>query len=356
MTSNLAMIERRPRPVHSGHQDCAPILAGEAAKNEIECRSRLGVAPAPAGETGLAASSGARHLVEMRARRMLEVRITFVGHPEFDDSTATAGILGPRTGRVGRGKGPNRDRGREALSSSDVDLQDAKFLTREQEVHLFRKMNFLKYQAAQLHEAINPSRARSADLDHIEELLREAGEIRNRIIRSYLALVVSIAKKFTGPCQDFFDLVSDGNLSLILASEQFDFGRGTRFSTYATCAIFNNFVQRFPRDRRRRVRFATGHEGLLLALADHRDNGTADAMDQEQSRYMSRKMLGYLSGREQTIIIRRFGLAGNTQTLVQIGQELGISKERVRQLESRALGKLRALAEVRKLDPTDGSA
>ena len=64
-------------------------------------------------------------------------------------------------------------------------------------------------------------------------------------------------------------------------------------------------------------------------------------------------MLGYLDGREQTIIVRRFGLAGDKQTLVQVGRELGISKERVRQLESRALGKLRALAEVRKLDLID---
>ena len=72
MTSNLAMIERRPRAVRSGHQVCAPMVACVAAKNEIDRRSRLGVAPAPDGELGLAESSGARHVVEMRARRMLE--------------------------------------------------------------------------------------------------------------------------------------------------------------------------------------------------------------------------------------------------------------------------------------------
>ena len=127
-------------------------------------------------------------------------------------------------GPVGRGKGPGKAQAREVVPLSDADSQDSKFLTREQEVHLFRKMNFLKYQAAQLREAINPSRARSADLDRIEELLREAGAIRNRIIRSYLGLVVSIVKKCTEPCQDFFDLVSEGNVSLIQASERFDFG------------------------------------------------------------------------------------------------------------------------------------
>ena len=88
-------------------------------------------------------------------------------------------------------------------------------------------------------------------------------------------------------------------------------------------------------------------------LADHRDGGHADAINQEHSRSTIRKMIGYLSGREQTIIVRRFGLAGDKQTLAQIGRELGISKERIRQLESRALDKLRYLAGVRKLDPTD---
>ncbi len=111
MTSNLAMIERRrPRPVRSGHQVCAPMVACVAATNEIDCRSRLGVAPAPDGELGLAESSGDRHAVEMRARRMLEVRIKFIGHPDFDDATADGRDPRPdaRAGRSwqGPGKGP----------------------------------------------------------------------------------------------------------------------------------------------------------------------------------------------------------------------------------------------------------
>jgi RNA polymerase primary sigma factor len=356
MTSNLAMIERRPPPARSGHQVCAPLVGCEVAKNESDRRSRLGVAPAPEGELGLAESSGVRHVVEMRTRRMSEARIRFIGHPDFNDSTAAAEILGPMPGPVGRGKGPGKAKARDVLPSSDADFQDSKFLTREQEIHLFRKMNFLKYQAAQLREAINPSRARSADLDRIEELLQEAGAIRNRIIRSYVGLVVSIVKRYAVPSQDFFDLLSEGNFSLIKASERFDFERGARFSTYATWAIINNFARHIPKDRSRRVRFATGREGLLQSLADNRDSGRADAMDQEQSRYLIRRMLGYLNDREQMIIARRFGLAGSKQTLVQVGQELRISKERVRQLESRALDKLRTLAEAQKLEPTDESA
>ena len=307
MTSNLKMIERRPRPARSGHH-------------------------------------------------LSEAKIRFVGHPDFDDPTAMAEILGPMPGPVGRGKSPGKARSGEVLPVSDADLKDSKFLSREQEVHLFRKMNFLKYQAAQLHQAINPSPALSADLDRVEELLREAGAIRNRIIRSYVRLVIFTVKKCAGAGHDFSDLVSEGNVALVRASEQFDFARGTRFSTYATLAITNDLIRRIPRERSRQVRFATGHEGQLHDLADHRDGGRADAINQEHSRSMIRKMIGYLSGRDQTIIVRRFGLDGEKQTLAQVGRELGISKERIRQLESRALDKLRTLAGVRKLDPTDESA
>ena len=176
MTSNLKMIEPRPRTVRSGHQ-------------------------------------------------LSEVRIRFVGHPDFDDPTALAEILGPMPGPVGRGKSPGKARSGEVLPVSDADLQDSKFLTREQEVHLFRKMNFLKHQAAQLHQAINPSRADSGDLDRVEELLRDAGAIRNRIIRSYVRLVIFTVKKCAGAGHDFSDLVSEGYFALIRASEQFDFAR-----------------------------------------------------------------------------------------------------------------------------------
>jgi len=179
-------------------------------------------------------------------------------------------------------------------------------------------------QAAQLREAINPSRARSADLDRVEELLREAGAIRNRIIGSYLWLVVSIVKKCAGPCQDFFDLVSEGNVSLIRASARFDFARGVRFSTYATWAIINDFARRIPRDRSRRVRFATGREELLQDLTDYRDRDRADTMDQEQSRYMIRKLLGSLDSREKMIIIRRFGFAGDRLFLMPTSEPQGL--------------------------------
>jgi RNA polymerase primary sigma factor len=106
--------------------------------------------------------------------------------------------------------------------------------TREHEVHLFRKMNFLKYQAARLRSALNPTNATAADLDHVEALLTEGFAVKNQIIRANLRLVVSLVKKLRSPNEDFAELVSDGYVTMIKAIEKFDFYRGCKFSTYAS--------------------------------------------------------------------------------------------------------------------------
>ncbi len=336
MKSNLALIQRSPRPAHSGHHVCAPKVASVATTNEIDRQSCLGLVQAPDGKAGLAESNNDRHVVEVRARRVLDKRIKFVGHPDFYDSSTTAEILGPMPGSVGGDKRRGNVRARDVFASAGANSQTSQFLTREQEVHLFRKMNFLKYQAAQLRASINPSRAHSADLDRVEELLGEACAIRDTIVCSYLALVVSIVLKWTGRCHDYLDVVSEGNVCLIRASEGFDCTRGARFSTFLTRVIINDCVRRVSRDRRRRVRFVTGREGLLKCLTDFRDRDHADALDQEPSRRIIKSMLGYLNDREQTIIDRRFGLSREKETLAQLSHALGISDERVRQLESRA--------------------
>ena len=75
-----------------------------------------------------------------------------------------------------------------------------------------------------------------------------------------------------GPSNDFFELVSDGNMSLIHAVEKFDFSRGFKFSTYASWAIIKNYARAVAEDRRRRDRFVTGHDELFEAAADHRSD------------------------------------------------------------------------------------
>jgi RNA polymerase primary sigma factor len=287
----------------------------------------------------------------MRARRLLEARIKFVGHPSFDDSVAAAELLGPMPGLDGV-QAPHEEVP-DGSASSAAGFPRRELLTREQEAHLFRTMNFLKSVAARLREAIDPDNPVAADLDRVEVLLRRAAVILMRIIRCNLGLVVSLVKKYAGPGQDFFDLVSDGNLSLLRATEQFDFARGVRFSTYATYAIIRDFARRMGREKTRHTRFVTGPQELFRSLADHRGGDSTDMARRERSTEAIRSLLGQLDDREQTIIVRHFGLNDERRTLVQLGRELGISKERVRQIESRALRKLRDTAEALRLNPAD---
>src|SRR5262249_8064938 len=122
-------------------------------------------------------------------------------------------------------------------------LYEVPLLNKEQEQHLFRKMNFLKYKASQLRrrihkegddiELVDPTKVRIHDLNRIEELQKQANEVKDQLINANMRLVVSIAKRHSGHAENFFELLSDGNMSLIRAVEKFDFGRGFKFSTYA---------------------------------------------------------------------------------------------------------------------------
>ena len=136
-----------------------------------------------------------------------------------------------------------------------VSLYEVPLLTREQEAHLFRKMNYLKLEANKLRETLDVDRPKRRLMDRIENLYEESVAIKNQIISANLRLVVSIAKRYIGPAEDFFELVSDGNLSLIRAVEKFDVSRGNRFSTYATWAIMKNFARSIPVVLRYRDRF-----------------------------------------------------------------------------------------------------
>jgi RNA polymerase sigma factor (sigma-70 family) len=290
-----------------------------------------------------------RALTEVRARRLLEAKIGFVPHPSFDDPAMHPMILGPAPTFSG-GQAAPRVKPPASLSPSLAGLDGDPLLTREQEVHLFRKMNFLKHQAARFRSAINPAKVKAADLDLVEALQGEALAVKNQIIRANLRLVVSLVKKLIRPKQDFAELVSDGYVALIQAIEKFDFSRGYKFSTYASWAIVNNLFRDSPKNHRH-DRFVTGHEAMLEAAPDHRNDERQREAEQERRREAIREMLGRLDDRERKIIVSRFGLGGTREkTLAQLGKELGITKERVRQLETRARDKLRQLAEAQKLD------
>ncbi len=325
----------------------------EEAKGQIYRLYRRGVSvEVLAGQFDRTRSSIYRVINEMRARRILSVKLEYMPHPSFDEPGAREQILGPLPSEsTADGKPPRRTKPPKGLPPYLADLYEDPLLGREQESHLFRKMNYLKYQANRLRETLDPARAKTTELDEIERLQEEALAVKNQIIRANLRLVVSIAKRHVGPSNNFFELVSDGNMSLIRAVEKFDYARGNKFSTYASWAIMKNFARTIPEENYRRDRFVTGHEEMFEAAADNRTDEHEYETAQKRNEEAVKGMLGRLDDRERRIIISRFGINGvSEQTLEQLGRELGITKERVRQIESRAQEKLRRIAIEEKLD------
>ena len=177
-------------------------------------------------------------------------------------------------------------------------------------------------------------------------LFRSAIALKRRITQANLRLVVSIAKRHAAlrAADSLFELVSDGNVSLMRAVDKFDYSRGFKFSTYATWAIKRGFARSLPEEYLRRDRFRTGHDEFLAAVRDHRPESIA--LDAGSRTAISRTIadgLAELSSRERGIVERRFGLvgAGRPETLEDISRDVGLSKERIRQIERQALAKLR---------------
>jgi RNA polymerase sigma factor (sigma-70 family) len=224
-------------------------------------------------------------------------------------------------------------------------LYEWPLLNKEQEQHMFRKMNFLKHTLQKFQEGLDPIRARVSDLIRIEELKDGIKECRDLLINCNQRLVYNNAKKHLGVGENIDDLVSDGNLSLMRAVEKFDYGRGNKFSTYATWAIIKNFARSIPDAKTHKQRYMTGHDELFEAKADVRTDEQEVLAAADAAKARVNRLLEHLDARTREVIRMRTGLDGTEEmTLEQIGQHFGITKERVRQINVRGMKQLREWA------------
>ncbi len=289
-----------------------------------------------------------RVINEVRAQRIMELPLDFIDNPRFSRKGADNAILGPMPESDVPTRKPRRPSGLPPYLAS---LYEMPLLTKDQEQHLFRKYNYLKYKTAKLRKDLEPEQPKAALMDEIEELYEQIVETKNQIAKANLRLVVSIAKRHVTPDQNFFELVSDGNVSLLRAVEKFDYARGNKFSTYASWAIMKNFARTIPGEYRQRDRFRTSYDELFAATEEERGNPMVDERAQSDRLEKIQRILQRLDEREQQIIIGRFGLDHSREplTLKEVGAEMGVTKERIRQIEARALNKLRLAAQEEKI-------
>lgn len=221
-------------------------------------------------------------------------------------------------------------------------------LTARGEAALFRKMNFLKYWANTFRSSLDPRHPSPELIEEIKGLLNEAERVRSQLLESNLRLIVSIARRFANEHVSFDDLVSEGNYILMKAVEKFDYSRGFRFSTYLTHSVQRHFYRHFRKTQRRKnTEFLSTEEVVreATAVSSEPEIDITTNAQQQASKLLSR-MDECLNDREQFIVRERFGLnsSGKIRTLQSLSEDLGVCKERVRQVFHKAVRKLRHLA------------
>ncbi len=223
-------------------------------------------------------------------------------------------------------------------------------LTGAEERVLFLQFNYARCRLAAIQTDVNKSAERKLTPDQATEVLRwyrKSEELREQIAETNLALVLAMAKRTRMSEVDFADLVSEGNMALLRAVDKFDCERGFKFSTYACRAILKAFSRQGMKLSKYRQRFPTDFDPKL-EKSNHLDNKRAEFVRDaaaEVKRIVMENQAD-LSDIEKTVIEHRFRLEaeapeGKPMTLEQVGQIIGVTKERVRQIQNKALEKIR---------------
>jgi RNA polymerase primary sigma factor len=225
-------------------------------------------------------------------------------------------------------------------------LCEARLLAAEEERDLFRAMNYAKYRVNVLRSQLDPARPDVELVEKAERLLGIANRIRDRIVQANMRLVLSIVKKYVTPQCSFDELLSDGIVTLIQAVNKFDYDRGFRFSTYAYRSIARSAYRQIASRQKDLSRFSGAIDDIETPDLEGSARQLFNTPAGSKFPGMLDKMLSRLDRRERFIVRRRYGMGRSQKmaTFQSMADKLGVSKERVRQLESRAVGKLRKMA------------
>jgi RNA polymerase primary sigma factor len=277
-----------------------------------------------------------------RVRDWVEREIKYVDHAEYAEAGAVRQLAMSRPQSL--------DDITVALSEPTIafvsGLVDTPLLTPDEEVYLFKWMNFLRYRAEQRRQRLSLNSPDESLVDQIEADCAESIAVRNRIISSNLRLVVGLARKLSTSLDQMSDLIAEATVPLIRSVELFDIGLGNRFSTYATWAVRNHMLRCLQRRQSTTERNVSHDQSILEQMPDERTDPDEQLRTAEQRVQAVHCLLDSLNERERLVITARFGLDGQPrgQSLQDIASQIGLSKERVRQIAMSAIGKLQGLA------------
>lgn len=222
-------------------------------------------------------------------------------------------------------------------------------LSAEQERHLFLRYNYARKRAQEAVKKFKTHPGKQAARDLVLWYGR-VKETRELITQANLALVLAMAKRTRMSEVDFGELVSEGNMALLRAVEKFDAARGFKFSTYACRAILKAFSRIALKTSRYRNTFPAEFDPTMERsnyLETRRMDVEQDAVEELQR--IIGENAAKLSDVEKTVIQARFGVnrgqEAQAMTLEEVGQVIGVTKERVRQIQNKALEKLRQTLE-----------
>lgn len=298
--------------------------------------------PAPCASLLVGLQPDQRDLLEKLTSEQLE----YVADPSFSERGCEGRLFGPGW----------RDLPQPAAPSSPIcdDPTESRTptLSAKQEQLLFLRFNYARYRVFRTMQAARRKPISRPALTRLIAWAQRANELRSLIVQINMPLVLAMAKRIRLNGVDFSELISEGNMALLRSVDKFDCSRGFKFSTYACRAILKSFSRVAMRASRYRGRFPTEFDpGLERSdyLDRIRENRRADCLEELQQ--ILRQNLAELNDIEQIVIRERFSLdapdadAARPKTLEQIGLIIGVTKERVRQIQNKALAKLRETLE-----------
>ncbi|MGB9626322.1 MAG: sigma-70 family RNA polymerase sigma factor [Phycisphaerae bacterium] len=303
----------------------------------------------PPGESVLAGFSLAdRELLS----QILATPCEYVEDPSFRKPGIETALFG-RPARLPRPDATYFSETPAMLAETDRGEARASTLNVTQEQLLFRRLNYARRQMYRILAAHAGKRLSGRQTRMLLAWAHRSLMARSEIVQANVPLVLAMAKRTRLSGVDFGDLISEGNMALLRSVDKFDCSRGFKFSTYSCRAILKSFSRVAMRTSRYRGRFPTEFDPTLEKsdfLEHKRDDVVHECIS--ELRDILNNNLADLSDIEQTVIRERFALAPSVsdqpatpKTLEQVGALIGVTKERVRQIQNKALQKIRIALE-----------